>query len=95
MFFPPFLSAYPSIAVSDRDAPSVPVTRLVDRYRQVERELSIPQTINGMVESFGTIIISTEQGQLYNLSGASAKPCRSHRIASWCSPRMEWAVLRL
>ena len=29
--------------------------------------------INGMVEAFGTIIISTEQGQLYNLSGASAK----------------------
>lgn len=29
--------------------------------------------INGLVEAFGTLLISTEQGQLYNLTGSSAQ----------------------
>ncbi len=60
-------SDYTTISVSDRPSTSLAED---DPFFLLSPDL---KPINGLVEAFGSAIISTEQGQMYNLTGASAK----------------------
>lgn len=60
-------SDYTVISVADRPASSLAEA---DPFFLLSPDL---KPINGAVEAFGTAIISTERGQLFNLSGSSAK----------------------
>ena len=58
---------YDKISVADRPASSLSEE---DPFFLLSPDL---RPINGHLEAFGTAIVSTERGQLFNLSGASAK----------------------
>jgi hypothetical protein len=60
-------SNYAQITVTDRPSSSLSDG---DPFFLISPDL---KPINGMVESFGATIISTEKGQLFNLSGSTAK----------------------
>src|SRR3990167_1546263 len=58
---------YTQITVADRPASSLSEE---DPFFLLSHDL---KPINGLVEAFGSTIISTEKGRLYNLTGSSAK----------------------
>lgn len=60
-------SDYNTISVSNRPSTALSAS---DPYFLLSPDL---KPINGLVEAFGGLVVSTEQGQLYNLTGTSAK----------------------